>query len=109
MVELTNLQQTLSMSSATEKVQQVQQQQPDIQARQDAAELRALADIQKTQVQEAEEGNPSNLVQDKKGSAGNQPGKRRPRKRKGMENTKSVGKNMDAAEIPQGRIVDVSI
>ncbi len=109
MVELANLQQTLSMSSVTEKVQQVQQQLPDVQTMQNAAELRLRADIQKNRVQETEEGNPYNLIQDKQESAGNKSGKRKPRRQKEMGNKKLEENNMNAAEIPQGRIVNVSI
>lgn len=108
MVELTSLQQILSMSSGPEKVQQVQQQQPDTQGRFFAAEFREVADIQKTKVHESEKGNESHLVEDRKESLKDQ--RRREKGKRGVAasvKTPEIEKKLD--EVAQGRIVDIKI
>lgn len=109
MVELTSLQQILSMSSGPEKVQQVHQQQPDTQGRFFAAEFREVADIQKTKVHESEKGNESHLVEDRKESLKDQR-KREKGKKLGVSasvKNPEIEKKLD--EVAQGRIVDIKI
>lgn len=107
MVELSSLQQILSMSSGPEKVQQVQQQQPDTHGRQFANEMRELTDLQKTKVQESEEGNQSNLVGDKKEPGGRRKGKKRKAAVNNSSRTDEEVKKVD--EVRQGKIVDILI
>jgi len=109
MVELTSLQQILSMSSGPEKVQQVQQQQPDVQGRQFAAEFREIADIQKSQIRETEPGNESYLVEDKKEPEGKRHPKDKRKKRKSAESDSPAPENIRSEEVKQGKIVDIVI
>jgi len=109
MVELTSLQQILSMSSGPEKVQQVQQQQPDVQGRQFAAEFREIADIQKNQIRETEQGNESYLVEDKKEPEGRRNQKERRKKREPAASDSPAQENVRSEEVKQGKIVDIVI
>lgn len=109
MVELTSLQQILSMSSGPEKVQQVQQQQLDVQGRQFAAEFREVADIQKSQIRETEPGNESYLVEDKKEPEGKRNQKERKKKRNPSASDTPAPENIRPEEVKQGKIVDIVI
>ncbi len=108
MVELSSLQQILSMSSGPEKVQQVQQQQPDVQGRQFAAEFREIADTQKNQVQGTEEGNQSKLVGDKKESEKDRR-ERKKRRRDASKDDSLQSGALKVEEVRQGRILDITI
>lgn len=108
MVELTNMQQILSMSSGPEKIQQVQQQQPDTQGRQFAAEFRQVADTQKNQVKEATPGSESHLVEDRKEYLGGQQ-RGKGKKRGSAVSGETTEKEARVEEVNQGKIVDIKV
>lgn len=99
MVELTNLQQILSMSSQVEKVQQVQQQQHDVNVKKFSQDMRTVLDEKKIEVPEYEQGSEIKPAddqsrqknkQEQKGKQGNDEDKQKTEEKKVMQ-TKGQG------------------
>ncbi len=97
------------MSSGPEKVQQVQQQQPDTQGRQFAAEFRETADLQKNRVQETEQGSQSGLIEDKKELNGKKQQREKRKKQRSPNGQSLSSESISASEVTQGKLVDITI
>ncbi len=102
MVESAGMQQILSMSSAIERVQQVQQQQPDMQGRHFTAVLREQEEQKKTEVQTSEKAEEARILE----------GDRRKGERRGHRGRRHGEKTEDSVsedDIKPGKIVDIVI
>ena len=102
MVESAGMQQILSMSAAIEKVQQVQQQQPDMQGRHFAALLKEQEEQKKTGVQTSEKAEETRISKNdrRKGDRRRERGRRH-----GEKKEDSVSED----NIKPGKIVDIVV